>query len=176
MDNASYHSRRLARLPTCAWRKAEIVDWLESKNIDHNPNMIKRQLLEIARLHKSAYNKYVVDEMARERGITVLRLPPYHCELNPIELIWAQLKGYVARHNTTFKLNDVKVLLQEAVESITANSWTKCIEHVLKEEQKMWDLDVHIDNTIEPIIITLGADSGSESESDSDNDTASDDK
>ena len=40
--------------------------------------------------------KYVVDELALKRGITVLRLPPYHCELNPIELVWAQVKGEVA--------------------------------------------------------------------------------
>ncbi|KAJ8911471.1 hypothetical protein NQ315_015238 [Exocentrus adspersus] len=28
--------------------------------------------------------------MAACRQITVLRLPPYHCELNPIELVWTQ--------------------------------------------------------------------------------------
>lgn len=174
MDNASCHRRRLEKLPTCPWCKADIINWLKSKNIDHNADVIKRELLEIARLHKRAYNKYVVDEVARERGITILRSPPYHCELNPIELIWAQLKGYVAQRNTTFKLNDVKVLLEEAVESVSANSWTKFIGHVLKEEQKMWDLDVHIDNTIEHIIITPGVDSESESDSDSDSDSASD--
>jgi transposase len=31
-------------------------------------------------------------------------------ELNPIELIWAQVKGFVATNNTTFRLKDVKEL------------------------------------------------------------------
>lgn len=168
MDNASYHSRRLEKLPTSAWRKAEIADWLKSKNIDYDESMLKVELLNIARLHKSAFNKYVVDEMARERGITVLRLPPYHCELNPIELIWAQVKGYVARNNTTFKLNDVKVLFEKSLEAITAESWVKCIGHVIKEEQKMWDLDIQVEVTVEPIIITPGADSESDSDTSSD--------
>ena len=30
--------------------------------------------------------KFVVDEMATAVGHEVVRLPPYHCELNPIEL------------------------------------------------------------------------------------------
>ena len=34
----------------------------------------------------------VIDEIARACGHEVLRLPPYHCTLNPIELVWAQLK------------------------------------------------------------------------------------
>ena len=29
----------------------------------------------------------------------VLHLPPYHCELNAIELIWADEKNFVAREN-----------------------------------------------------------------------------
>lgn len=30
---------------------------------------------------------YVIDELAKSYNYTVLRLPPYHCELNPIEVI-----------------------------------------------------------------------------------------
>ncbi|KAJ8911544.1 hypothetical protein NQ315_012797 [Exocentrus adspersus] len=58
------------------------------------------------------------DEMAASRQITVLRLPPYHCELNPIELVWAQVKGDVARNNTSFKLSDVKILLENSLERL----------------------------------------------------------
>ena len=46
--------------------------------------------------------------MAKKHGIILLRLPPYHCELNPIKLIWAQIKGYLARNNTAFKIKDVR--------------------------------------------------------------------
>jgi hypothetical protein len=40
----------------------------------------------------------------------VLRTPVRHCELNLIELIRVQIKGFVAKNNTTFRLKDVKEL------------------------------------------------------------------
>ena len=39
---------------------------------------------------------YVIDEIAKAADHKVVRLPPYHCELkNPIEMAWAQMKGYI---------------------------------------------------------------------------------
>ena len=35
--------------------------------------------------------------------VTATRLPPYYAELNSNELIWAMLKGKVARSNLAFK-------------------------------------------------------------------------
>nr|CAH7739687.1 unnamed protein product [Callosobruchus chinensis] len=63
--------------------------------------MLKAQLPQLARQHKERYTKLAVDERAREKGFTVLRLPSYQCEINPIGLVWAQVKNEVARKNTT---------------------------------------------------------------------------
>jgi transposase len=41
--------------------------------------------------------KYKLDAVALKMGHEVVRLPPYHCQYNPIELIWAQVKGEVAK-------------------------------------------------------------------------------
>ena len=51
---------------------------------------------------------YKTDKIANLHGHEVLRTLVRHCELNPIELIWAQVKGFVAKNNTTFRLKDVK--------------------------------------------------------------------
>ncbi|XP_072399539.1 uncharacterized protein [Diabrotica undecimpunctata] len=162
MDNAPYHSRRMEKIPTSAPRKADIIDWLRIKNIDFDEFMIKVQLLDIVREHKSSYIRFAVDEMAGEHGITVLRTPPYHCELNPIKLIWAQIKNKVAQKSTTFKLKDVKLLLDQTIQNITASNWQSCIKHTQKEEAKMWDVDTRVDVLIEPIIITPEDSSDSE--------------
>ena len=60
-----------------------------------------------------------MDQLANEMGHTVVRLPPYRCQYNPIELIWAQVKRYVANKNTTFRLADIEQLAHEALDTIT---------------------------------------------------------
>lgn len=164
LDNAPYHSRLVERLPTTAWKKQDIIDWLRNKSLPYEDGMVKAELLKIARQHKSKFKKYVVDKMAERRNITVLRLPPYHCELNPIELIWAQMKSYVARKNTSYKIQAVRELLYESLQHITEQNWRDAVRHVIEEEQKMWDLDNIIDATVEtqPLIINLQDDSDSE--------------
>jgi len=44
---------------------------------------------------------------------SILRLPPYYSELNPIELVWSSVKNNAKLNNTTFKLSYVKNLLIE---------------------------------------------------------------
>lgn len=158
MDNAPYHSRRLEQQPTSAWRKGQLIEWLRNKDISHSDQMLKVELLTLARQHKGPV-KYVVDEMAKSNNVEVIRLPPYHCELNPIELIWAQVKAEVAKRNRTFKLPDVKLLLEEALKNVTAENWKRCISHVKKEEERMWELDIRADVVVEPLIISLGEES-----------------
>ena len=47
---------------------------------------------------------YKTDTIANLHGHEVLRTTVRHCELNPIELIWTQVKGFVAKNPTTFRL------------------------------------------------------------------------
>ena len=71
------------------------------------------------RRHRQTHKNFLIDEMTKVQNKTVLRLSPYHCELNPIELVWAQVEGEVARHNTTIKIADVKNLFTSAIEHVT---------------------------------------------------------
>lgn len=103
--------------------KTKIMDWLQAKDIPFEQEFTKVHLLLKVKQVKTLYQKYVIDEMAKEKGVIILRLPPYHCELNPIELIWADTKGYVARHNTTFKFADAKNLFNDALNQITPEKW-----------------------------------------------------
>ncbi|VVC34101.1 Hypothetical protein CINCED_3A015520 [Cinara cedri] len=69
---------------------------------------------------------YKLDEIALQMGHEVLRIPLNHCQYNPIELIWAQVKGKVAEKNNTFKIVDVEVLVNSALDTVTTEDWAKC--------------------------------------------------
>ncbi len=90
LDNASTHSRQYNKPPTQCSTVKTIKNWLTNK-INFNINAKKQELLNIVK--ENTFNKnYPVDEIIRSFGHIPLRLPPYHCDLNPIELVWAQLK------------------------------------------------------------------------------------
>lgn len=160
MDNAPYHSRRQEKTPNTTWTKANIQQWLRDKNISFDEKEIKIQLLNKIKMVKDQYQLYAVDELAKKYGVEVLRLPPYHCELNPIELIWANVKGHVAKNNT-FQFEKVKALVSEGMAKVTPNQWKKCVEHVQKEEEKFFKLDFIIDDVTDKFIIHV-TDSDSE--------------
>jgi len=54
-------------------------------------------------------------------GHEVIRLPPYHCQYNPIELIWAQVKGEIANKNNSFRI--AENLANIAIENVTVDNW-----------------------------------------------------
>ena len=56
--------------------------------------------------------------------------------MNPIELIWAHVKGFVAEINTTFRLKDVKELVYGGLGRITKEVWAKAEDHVLEIEKE----------------------------------------
>jgi len=149
MDNASYHSVKKHAIPVRSWKKQDIIDWLKDKGEVIDKPMVKEQLLERVKILKPQYNEYVIDELAKSANKTVLRLPPYHCELNPIELAWASVKNYVRMNNRTFEMNDVKKLLEEGVERVTPDMWKNFIDHVIKVEEKFWQVDFISDELLD---------------------------
>ena len=67
--------------------------------------------------------------MAKASGHEVVRLPPYHCELNPIELAWSQVKCHIKETNGFFTLSAVKELTDEGFQ-VGVEWWKKLVEHV----------------------------------------------
>lgn len=113
MDNAPYHSVKAEKIPNTNTRKPDIIKWLEEKGEVIDRPMLIAELLDIVKQIKPRYDEYLIDELVKSHNRKILRLPPYHCELNPIELAWAAVKGHVKKNNTTYKLCGVKTLLVE---------------------------------------------------------------
>ncbi|KAL4156027.1 hypothetical protein QTP88_000062 [Uroleucon formosanum] len=156
-------------LNVMSWKKQDIINWLESKGENISYPTTKGALLSQVQTIHTEHDKYVIDEYAKDNNKTVLRLPPYHCGLNPIELAWSSVKSYVRTHNSTFKLKDVKELLERGVEHVTPEMWTNFVGHVVKEEEKFWTIDSITDDYMDEEpgrhILTIG-DTSSDSDSD----------
>lgn len=141
MNNAPYHSMKVEKIPTTAWNKQQIIDWLQSKGISVEKSYLKKELLCEVDSVAPQYNKCLVDKTAKENDIKILRLPPYHWKLNPFNLVWALVKKNILVHNSTFKINDIKELLYNAIMLIDADRWKECCDYVILEENNLWNLD-----------------------------------
>jgi len=62
------------------------------------------------------------------KGVTVLFLPPYSPDLNPIEMMWSKLKA-ILRKLKARTYEDVQKALQQALDSITEYDIVNWIKH-----------------------------------------------
>lgn len=122
IDNAPYHNVLVEKIPNSATRKADIQQWLADKQIAFDKALLKVELLELVKLNRPDV-KYVIDEIFEKAGHNVLRLPPYHPVLNPIENIWGIVKGRVAKRNVNQNINGIKILAEEEFKKVTIDEW-----------------------------------------------------
>ena len=102
--------------------------------------------------------KFVTNEIARRHGHAVLRSPVAHCELNPIELAWSQVQGYLRRHNTTFKLADLEQLVPASFAAVLPAMWEAFCRHTESEEERFWVSDGLQEEAVEDFIIQFNVD------------------
>ena len=123
LDNASYHNARTpeTRAPNMSAKKAVIRQWLTDRKVRHQPEQTKAELYQLLKSHKPPI-VYQTDVMAAEMGHVTLRTPPRQCQLNAIELVWAQVK-HVAVKNASMKIKDVVELTKQALLEVTQEKW-----------------------------------------------------
>ena len=74
---------------------------------------------------------YLTDDEAHTHMHIVLRLPVAHYELNPIELAWGSVKGYVAKHNKTHNLPEIEQLISDGLIHTTTDMRRIYCRHVV---------------------------------------------
>ena len=145
MDNATYHNALTdysAPTPTCS--KERIRTWLENNKIACKDDCLKVELVEI--LKKIAPEPtYEIDVFARRQGHEVVRTPPYHPELQPIEICWGILKNEVARH-CDFTMENLMLQLENAFDKVTAETCQKIIKKIRAIEDRFWKDDAKLEN------------------------------
>ena len=130
-------------------------------------NNKKNWLLQKVKQYKSVVKIYQLDQLALERGYEIIRLPPYHCQYNLIELIWAKVKGEVAAENKTFFLADMEHLMHKVLDRVTIVDWAGHVAHAEKLQDDDYHKEVARDSVINNLIINLeDTDSDEKDESD----------
>jgi len=144
MDNASYHnSLSKHSAPIATSKKDAISAWLRQNGIPTQDDCLKAELVEIIK-KIAPVPTYALDEIAAEQGHKVLRTPPYHPELQPIETCWGVVKNQIAR-NCDFTMLNLLKQLDEAFNNVKGSTCIGIIEKIRKIEDKFWDEDLDLD-------------------------------
>lgn len=170
VDNAPYHNAQKDKAPTSKSRKQEMKDWLLKHGIPFSDDLLVPELYKLILQYKPRFVRYELDELVATNEHVVLRLPPYHPDLNPIELIWAEVKNYVASRNIQCSFESIKSLAEEKFNLIGASEWAKKCDHVKKIENDYASAEPRIDDLVDSMIISLGNSDSDSSEDDADDD------
>ena len=140
MDNASYHNVLVEEaFPKKNHSVKRLQDWLSHNEIPWSKDMLKAELYELCSRF-APKPEFLIDNIANDHGHSILRTPPYHPELQPIETCWAIVKNHVARHNDC-TMKKVYLLLEEGFKKVTAKTCQKLISKVAKQEDEFWAED-----------------------------------
>lgn len=174
MDNASYHSGLEQAIPTKSWTKRKLISWLEEKKIEYPSTALKDVIWKITSC--SLPDKiYHLDKYVENFGHKILRLPPYHCQYNPIEMVWSESKRRFDSEilKTKYTDNDVLGTWSNALQEVTPIKWANYVRHTEKLIGDAWNVAKQWDAAdIEPIIIAI---SNNDDDSSDDSDVGDED-
>ncbi|OAF64844.1 hypothetical protein A3Q56_07445 [Intoshia linei] len=109
-------------------KKQILLQYCNEKNIDSNESDLKTMIWSKVETHIKRNVGPVVCEMAKNKIHRIIFSPPYYSNFQPIELVWANLKGTVGRmYDLNTKLSDVKIRLEKAFKNIVGNTIKGCI-------------------------------------------------
>ena len=140
MDNAKYHNVLLEGTPSVSSTKDALRNWLTQHGIGWEQDMLKTELLTLCR-HSIPKPQYKLDAIAEAHGHTILRTPPYHPELQPIETCWAIVKNFLA-DKCDFTMANLRAQMPAAFAKVTPQTCRKLIRNKVREEEdRYWDED-----------------------------------
>lgn len=168
LGSSPYNSVEQNKTPSKYSTKATMISWLEKNNVLISPHMFKVELFNLIAKYKSNEKIYYVDELLKVEGHTVLRLPPYMYDLNPIELSWEKIENKIRQKDRAANVSqDLKTTVIEAMNSITADDWKRFYSNVVEIENEYSSTDEAMEVEMEKFIVNIADSESSDSSSDS---------
>jgi transposase len=163
------HNTVEEEIPTKSWNKGKLITWLQKRNIDFPEKAMKDEIWTIVSPRRPA-KEYHLDKYVKQLGHKILRLPPYHCQFNAIEMVWSECKR---KYDSTIiktksSPEEIVTTWNDVLQEIDSEKWESYVSHVEKLISDAWSLEERWDaSDIQPLIINLGSSSES-SDTDSD--------
>ncbi|XP_065843440.1 uncharacterized protein [Oscarella lobularis] len=153
LDNAKYQNSVFEKIPTKSSTKKFMMEWRTKRGVVYDSRSLKAELFLTVKA-QNAKPTYLTDIKAAEFGFDLIRLPVGHCELNLIELVWAQVKGYAARNNKDCTMAGIEVCAREGIENVDSDRWASCVRHVItKVENHYREFDGLVEEAVEELVI-----------------------
>ena len=145
LDNARYHNVYVDNFfPSKSSSKKQLQRWLTRNGYPWREDMLKSELLELC-TRLAPVPEYQLDVLAAEKKMSVLRTPPYHPELQPIETCWAVVKNYMT-DNCDFTMKGLRERLPEGFAKVTRHTCQEIIAKVIEQEDNYWTEDEKLDD------------------------------
>jgi len=158
IDNAPYHCAKIVtELVPLKAMKAEKVEWCKAHGIATEGRTVpelNRSMKVYRTDHPELQDRYAMDKLltdyfeAHGKRVGVLRLPPYHATLNPIEGVWSETKkiGLKANceHEKTPRALSV-ALVEAALKSVTHEMVCAQFDRVASVAERYKKLDAELD-------------------------------
>jgi transposase len=135
-------------------------EWLTLHNVTFDRTMTKKQLYELIKPFNNHNNRrYLIDDILQRHGHIVLRLPPYHCQYNAIELAWGFCKQHYNKKvaSESSSKNKIENVWLESLSKCSPSFWKHYVKHVEDIIDKDWLalMGNYSVQEISPIIIRL---------------------
>ncbi|ETV67729.1 hypothetical protein H257_16091 [Aphanomyces astaci] len=132
MDNAKCHKGLPDGTPKATWKKPQLLDTCRRLGVDG--------AVAASKTYVDRNIEPDVVQMAREHGHIVASTPPYHSDLQPIEMVWAWVKGRVVRqYSTSTTLANVRLRLDAAFDALPSLVIYNCIRHTDTKVTAMYE-------------------------------------
>ncbi|KAK8375678.1 hypothetical protein O3P69_008460 [Scylla paramamosain] len=154
MDDAHWHSNIVNKAPDTNMKKDCIIQWLQENNIAPDKAVSKLELLHIVNSYTEKL--YDIDLIAKNCGHEVLRLPPHHDHLNPMVLIWHQVKSEIKKKSQDGKkLQTLDEIIKDAVANITEKDWRMCMHRTREMGEQYKNKDKAVKCMLEKLTLNL---------------------
>ena len=133
MDNASYYKSRPLGTPIPnKMKKLDKLNFLDQRSIEYPVDVTAIEARVMLRDYICGNIQIDVVQAADRHGHEVVFTPPHYSDLQPIELIWAHIKGNIARkYSLETNLTAVKQRLDEEFEKLNSSEGGLLVQRIM---------------------------------------------